>query len=92
MSKAEKGMHRYTPHRHSRWMQLLMHGACTEMRDAHVHPAEHPAAPRHAPSTLSEPKSHPSPGMTQVLSATCSSLPRGECEGVASPWWEGVEV
>lgn len=52
-----------------------------QIRDAHVHPFEHPAGPRHVRSTLSEPKIHPSLGMARVLSATCS-MGMG-----ASPWW-----
>lgn len=70
-----------------------------QIRDAHVHPFEHPAGPRHVRSTLSEPKIHPSLGMARVLSATCSmgmGASQGDWEGVATPgggeaeaWVEG---
>lgn len=45
--------------------------------------------PQVLPSTLSEPKMHPSSGAAQVLSATCSVCGhrhlRGDCEGAVGP-------
>lgn len=66
-----------------------------QIHDAHVHPSEHPAGPRHVPSTLSEPKVNPSLGMAPVLSATCSmgmGASRGDWEGVVSPGWGEAEA
>ena len=71
-SETCRGTYRYTPHRHSSWRRALMRAACMGMPDARVHPSEPPATPRRTPITLPKPKTHPSPGMAQVLSATCS--------------------